>query len=173
MKKVRSFIVGSAILTVATGAVISSPLATFAQNESASKGAFAHRARMHRMAGAPLISIALKHRTELNLSNEQVANLEKIRTHYQSQTAPVQQELRGIEREIADLRQQTPANLIQIRLKIEQAEKLRSELRYLREEALENGKSILTAQQKDQLKTLVASGHRGFRKPHGQTPKQS
>jgi Spy/CpxP family protein refolding chaperone len=175
MKKVRSFIVGSAILTVATGAVISSPLATFAQNESASKGAFAHRARMHRMsgAGAPLISIALKHRAELNLSNEQVANLEKIRTHYQSQTAPVQQELRGIEREIADLRQQSPANLIQIRLKIEQAEKLRSELRYLREEALENGKSILTAQQKDQLKTLVASGHRGFRKPQGQTPKQS
>jgi hypothetical protein len=80
MKKIRSFIVGTAILTVATGAVMSSPLATFAQNESPGKGGFAHRARMHRMsgAGAPLISIALKHRTELNLSNEQVAGLETI-----------------------------------------------------------------------------------------------
>ena len=170
MKKVRSFIVGTAILTVATGAVISSPSATFAQNEPAREGGFAHRSRMHRMsgAGAPLISIALKHRTELNLSNEQVANLEKIRTHYQNQTAPVQQQLRGIEGEVADLRQQSPANLIQIKLKIEQAEKLRSELRYLREEALENGKSILTAQQQEQLKTLVGSKRRGFRKPQGQ-----
>jgi Spy/CpxP family protein refolding chaperone len=175
MKKVRSFIVGTAILTVATGAVMSSPLATFAQNESTAKGGFAHRPRMHRMsgAGAPLISIALKHRTELNLSNEQVASLEKIRTHYQEQTAPVQQQLRAIEGEVSELRQQSPANLIQIKLKIEQSEKLRSELRYLREEALENGKSILTAAQKEQLKSLVGSGHRGFRKRQGQTPKQS
>jgi len=65
MKNVRSFIVGSAILTVATGAVMSSPSATFAQNEPAGKGGFGQRTRMHRMAdtGAPLISIALKHRT--------------------------------------------------------------------------------------------------------------
>lgn len=175
MKKVRSFIVGTAILTVATGAALSSPAATFAQNQSGDKGGAAHRPRMHRMsgAGAPLISIALKHRTELNLSNEQVTSLEKIRTHYRDQTAPVHQQLRGIEGEISELRQQSPANLIQIKLKIEQSEKLRSELRYLREEALENGKSILTGQQRDQLKTLVGSGHRGFRKPQGQTPKQS
>src|SRR5918995_3106600 len=103
MKNVRSFIVGTAILTVATGAVMSSPLATFAQNEAVGKGSFGHRARMHRMsgAGAPLISIALKHRTELNLSNEQVAGLEKIRTHYQDQSAPLHQQLRGIEGELS------------------------------------------------------------------------
>ena len=175
MKKVRSLIVGTAILTVASGAVMSSPLATFAQNESTGKGGFGHRARMHRMsgAGAPLISIALKHRTELNLSNEQAAGLEKIRTHYQDQSAPLHQQMRSIEGEISELRQQSPANLIRIREKIEQAEKLRSELRYLREEALENGKSILTTAQKDQLKSLVSSDHREFRKSQGQTPKQS
>ena len=169
MKKVRSFIVGTAIFMVATGAVISSPLTTHGQNEPKGKGGFAHRAAPHRMfGGAPLISIALKHRTELNLSNEQGANLEKIRTHYHDQTAPIQKDLQGIEGEISDLRQQSPANLIQIKVKIEQAEKLRSELRYLREEALQNGKAILTAQQQDQLKTLLGSKGRGFRKPHGQ-----
>jgi TolA-binding protein len=175
MKNIRSFIVGTAILTMTGGAVISSPLVTFAQNEPAGKGGFGHRAGMHRMsgAGAPLISIALKHRTELNLSNEQVAGLEKIRTHYQDQTAPLHQQLRGIEGEISQLRQQSPANLIQIKEKIEHSEKLRSELRYLREEALENGESTLTAAQKDQLKSLVDSGHREFRKRQGQTPKQS
>jgi Spy/CpxP family protein refolding chaperone len=175
MKNVRSFIVGTAILTMAGVTLMSSPLIAFAQNEPAGKGDFGHRARMHRMsgAGAPLISIALKHRTELNLSNEQVAGLEKIRTHYQDQTAPLHQQLRGIEGEMLQLRQQSPANLIQIKEKIEQAEKLRSELRYLREEALENGKSILTPAQKDQLKSLVGSGHGEFRKREGQTPKQS
>lgn len=174
MKRVRSFIVGAAILTVATGAVVSSPSATFAQNETKERGSFARKPATHRMfGGAPLISIALKHRTELNLSNEQVAGLEKIRTNYQDQSAPLQQQLRGFEAEISELRQQSPANLIQIKLKIEQSEKLRSELRYLREEALENGKSILTAAQKDQLKNLVGSDHRGLRKRQGQTPKQS
>jgi TolA-binding protein len=169
MKKVRSFIVGTAILTVATGAVVSSPSATFAQNETKERGSFARKPATHRMfGGAPLISIALKHRTELNLSNEQVASLEKVRTHYQNQTAPVQQQLRAVESEIAELRQQSPANLIQMKLKIEQAQKLRSELRYLREEALQNGRSILTAQQQDQLKTLVGSNRRGFHKPQRQ-----
>ena len=169
MKKVRSFIVGSAILAVAAGAVVSSPSGTFAQNETKSKGSFARKPATDRMfGGAPLISIALKHRTELNLSNEQVANLEKVRTHYHNQTAPVQQQLRAIESEIAELRQQSPANLIQMKLKIEQAEKFRSELRYLREEALQNGRSILTAQQQDQLKTLVGSNRRGFHKPQRQ-----
>jgi Spy/CpxP family protein refolding chaperone len=169
MKKVRSFIVGTAILTVATGAVVSSPSATFAQNETKERGSFARKPATHRIfGGAPLISIALKHRTELNLSNEQVASLEKVRTHYQNQTAPVQQQLRAVESEIAELRQQSPANLIQMKLKIEQAEKLRSELRYLREETLQNGRSILTAQQQDQLKTLVGSNRRGFHKPQRQ-----
>ena len=171
MKKIQAFVIGGAILTMATTAVVSSPMSAFAQNETRGKGGFAHRQGMHRMFGAqaPLISIALKHRSELNLSNDQVAHLEKIRTHHQDQTAPVRQQLRTVEGEIAQLLQESPANLIQVKLKIEQAEKLRSELRYLRVEALENGKSIFTAQQKDQLKDLVGSAHRGFRKPQGQS----
>ena len=167
MKKVRSLIIGTAIAAVAAGAIVSSPSASFAQNET--KRSFARQRATDRMfGGAPLISIALKHRSELNLSNEQVANLEKVITHYQTQTAPIQQQLRAVESEIAELRQQNPANLIQMKLKIEQAEKFRSELRYLREEALQQGKSMLTAQQQDQLKTLVGSKRRSFHKPQSQ-----
>src|SRR5678815_824061 len=64
--------------------------------------------------GAPLITIALNHKSELNLTTEQVTNLEDIRSHYQSQVTPVQQQLSSIEKEIAGLMQQTPANLVQI-----------------------------------------------------------
>ena len=64
--------------------------------------------------------------------------------------------------------QQTPANLMQVKSKIQEAEKFRSELRYLRLEALENGKSVLSEQQRDQLKTLVRSKREQFRGRHGQ-----
>ena len=91
-----------------------------------------------------------------------------MRTQYQNQTTPIQEQLRSIEGEISGLLQESPANLIQVKLKIEQAEKLRSELRYLRVEALENGRTVLTAEQKDQLKNLFASMRHNFRKSHGQ-----
>jgi hypothetical protein len=73
--------------------------------------------------------------------------------------------VRALDKEIATLRQQTPANLIQIKTKIQQAEPLRSEIRYLRLEALENGKSILSTQQQDQLKNIIVSMHQNFKKP--------
>ncbi|HVH92805.1 MAG TPA: Spy/CpxP family protein refolding chaperone, partial [Candidatus Acidoferrum sp.] len=113
-------------------------------------------------------SIALRHQKDLSLSPDQVATLEKIRTQYRDQSTPIQEQLRAMESEITGVLQETPANLIQAKLKIEQAEKLRSQLRYLRVEALENGKSVLTAQQRDQLKNLVSSRHPGFKKPQGQ-----
>jgi hypothetical protein len=75
------------------------------------------------------------------------------------------QQVRALDKEIATLRQQTPANLIQIKAKIQQVEPLRSEIRYLRLEALENGKSILSAQQQDQLKNIIVSMHQNFKKP--------
>jgi Spy/CpxP family protein refolding chaperone len=125
---------------------------------------------MHRMLGveAPWIRIALRHQKELSLNPDQVAHLEKIRTVFRDQSTPIQEQLRTTENELTGVLQETPANLIQAKLKIEQAEKLRSQLRYLRAEALENGKSVLTAQQRDQLKALFAAGHPGFKKPQGQ-----
>ena len=143
---------------------------SYANAEATGQGEAKFSRRMDRALGAeaPWISIALKHRTELSLTEDQVAALEKGRTHYQNQSAPIREQLLSIEKEIAGLLQETPANLIQIKLKIEQAEKLRSELRYLRIEALENGRSVLTAQQRDQLKNLVTSRFRTFRKPQGQ-----
>jgi Spy/CpxP family protein refolding chaperone len=122
-----------------------------------------HRMRDGFGGGAPLISIALKHKSDLNLTGDQVSNLEKIRTGFQNQVAPLHKQVRSIEKEIAGLMQQSPANLISIKSKLQEAEKFRTELRYLRVEALENGKSVLTQQQRDQLKTLLQSKHEQFR----------
>jgi len=167
-QRFRTLIVGGAV--VAFSAVAFAPI-SYVSAQTTSQQA-TPKPGMHRRGGmgAPLISIALRHQAELNLSSDQVANLEKIRSNYQAQVTPVVQQLRGIEQQIHTLGQQTPANLVQIKSLIQQAEPIRSELRYLRVEALENGKSVLNTQQKDQLKTLLASMHQNFRnsRPQGQ-----
>jgi len=170
MNKVQTFVFGAAVLSLSALLALPFPMSTYAEGRADGSGGYARRPGMHGMfgAGAPLIGIALRHKTELALSADQVATLEKIRAHHRDQTTPIREQLRSVEGEITSLAEETPANLIQIKLKIEEAEKLRSALRYLRVEALENGKSVLTATQRDQLKGLTASP-RGFRKPRGQT----
>ena len=167
MRKIHA-IFGSAALVLSMISTTSLTIPAYGQAGTGEPGG--GRPRMQRMLGieAPWISIALRHQKELSLSSDQVANLEKIRTLFRDQTTPIQEQLRATESEITGVLQETPANLIQAKLKIEQAEKLRSQLRYLRAEALENGKSVLTAQQRDQLKSIFSAGHPGFKKPQGQ-----
>jgi Spy/CpxP family protein refolding chaperone len=168
MRKLQVFCLGSAAL--AFSMISASLLSTAAYGQAGTGEPGAARPRMHRMLGveSPWISIALRHQKDLSLSPDQIATLEKIRTQYRDQSSPIQEHLRATESDLAVSLQETPANLIQAKLKIEQAEKLRSQLRYLRVEALENGKSVLTTQQRDQLKNLVSSRHPGFKKPQGQ-----
>jgi Spy/CpxP family protein refolding chaperone len=170
MNKGQIFLLGSAVFALSTFSMTSSAAPAYADAQQGDRRAFAHGPRMHHRLGAeaPLISIALKHQKELKLTPDQVSTLEKVRTQYQNQTTPIQEQLRSIEGEISGLLQESPANLIEVKLKIEQAEKLRSELRYLRVEALENGRAVLTPEQKDQLKNIFASMRHNFRKPQDQ-----
>jgi Spy/CpxP family protein refolding chaperone len=165
MKRIGKLTLTGAALGVAAMLAANVPLAWSQDGTPAGKKAPGRMARMHGgMAEAPLITIALKHKSELNLSTEQTTNLEKIRTHYQTQVTPLQQQLAAIEKEVFTLSQQSPANLIQIKAKIQEGEKYRSELRYLRIEALENGKSVLSSEQQEKLKTLARSRFENFRK---------
>ena len=168
MKNVPRLLLGSAVLALSMIPATFAPVAAYGQAGTEGRGS---KPRMHRMLGveAPWISIALRHQSELNLTPDQVATLEEIRTLFRDQTTPIQEQLRAIEGELASSLQETPANLIQAKLKIEQAEKLRSQLRYLRVETLENGRSVLTAQQRDQLKNLTSLRRHNFRKSQGQS----
>jgi len=168
MNRIKALILGSAAL--ATVAMVSAPMAAAPDGAGPGRRPFAQGAHMRGgfAGGAPLITIALKHKSELNLSTDQVANLEKIKSYYQSQVMPLHQQVRAVEKEIAGLTQLSPANLIELKSKIQEAEKVRSELRYLRVEALENGRSLLSTAQRDQLKTLMQAKHEGFRGRRGQ-----
>jgi Spy/CpxP family protein refolding chaperone len=169
MNRVQKIILGGAVLALSAVAAVNFPMAAAQEGTTPGKRPFARGERMRGgFAGAPIITMALNHKSELNLTSDQVTNLEKIKSHYQSQVTPLQQQLQGLEKDIASLSQKSPADLIQIKSKIQEGEKLRSELRYQRIEALENGKSVLNTQQQEQLKTLVRSGHGRFRNPQGQ-----
>ena len=164
MNRIGKLTLTGAALGVAALLAAHVPPASSQDGGPAGKKGPGRMARMHGgIAEAPLITIALKHKSELNLSTEQTAELEKIRTHYQTQVAPLQQQLAAIEKEVFTLSQQSPANLIQIKAKIQEGEKYRSELRYLRIEALENGKSVLSNEQQEKLKTLARSRFENFR----------
>ncbi len=168
MNKIKVLILGSAAL--ATVAIVSAPMAAGPDGAGPSGRRFDRGAHMAGgfAGGAPLISIALKHKSELSLSNDQVAKMEQIKSEFQTQVTPLHQQMRTIEKEIAGLREQSPADLVKIKSKIQETEKYRSELRYLQYEALDHGQAVLSVQQRDQLKTLMASRQENFRKMHKQ-----
>ena len=168
MNKIRTFVLASSVFAISGLLLVNTPMAASSDTNPPAKPGFARGRMGPGFFGAPLITIALNHKSELNLTTDQITSLENIRSNYQSQATPAKQQLSGIEKEIGSLMQQTPANLVQIKSKLQDAEKYRTELRYLRIEALENGRSVLTDQQKEQLKTLVRSQHRRSRTPQGQ-----
>ena len=170
MSKMKSLIVGSAVFALSAGALSGLISAAAPEGFGQGKKIFAHGGLMRGGfgGGEPLIALALKHKNELNLNAAQISSLEGIRSQYQAQVSPTFQQLRAIEKEIATLMRQSPADLVQVKSKIQEAEKFRSELRYLRLEALDNGKSALTQEQRDQLKTLLRSQREQFRHRHRQ-----
>jgi len=168
MNKIRMFVLASSVFAISGLMLANTPMAASSDTNPPAKPGLARGRMGPGFFGAPLITIALNHKSELNLTTDQVTSLENIRSNYQSQVTPAQQQLSSIEKEVASLMQQTPANLVQIKSKLQDAEKYRTELRYLRIEALETGRSVLTDQQKEQLKTLVRSQHGRSRAPQGQ-----
>ena len=169
MNKVKALIIGSTAIAFSMVAIVNAPMAAAPDGFGPGKRPFAHGGqRTGGFGGAPLISIALNHKSELNLTGEQIGTLEKIRAQYQGQVSPLHQQLQLAEKEIRTLLQQTPASLIQVKTKIQETEKVRSELRYLHVEALENGKSVLTQAQREQLQTIVRTQHEQMRARHGQ-----
>jgi Spy/CpxP family protein refolding chaperone len=138
--------------------------------EETTGGPFRHvRMRHWGVGGAPWIGIALRHRNDLNLTADQVSTLEELRADLRSQVAPLHKNLRDAESRIARLLWENPVDMALVKATIEEAQKLRSEFRYLRMEALDKGKSTLTTEQKDQLTGLISARRARFRQLHGET----
>src|SRR5687768_14893279 len=106
MNRVRMFAMSGAAFTLAAVVAGNIPIASAEENTSPTGKPHARSERMHAgRSAAPLISMALRHRAELNLAGDQIASLDKIKSHYDSQVAPLHAEWSAIEEEIAALMQ--------------------------------------------------------------------
>ncbi len=111
----------------------------------------------------PVISYMLSHREELKLTPEQVKKLEGLRSDFERDGRKNQDDLRAAEKSLDDLTRSDSVDLKQAEAKVREVERLRADQRIARIRAVEQGKSILSQEQRDRLRDMM-SGNRYTRR---------
>lgn len=132
-----------------------------------------HFARREARGERPLITLMLRHREELGLSGEQVQGLERLRADFQREAIRREADLRIAETELGALLDAEAPDLGLVEEKLRAIGELGAELRLARIRVIEQGKGILTQDQRAKLRALLgdprASRHRtGAGHPRGE-----
>jgi Spy/CpxP family protein refolding chaperone len=117
-----------------------------------------------RQGERPLISSMLSRRDELNLSSDQVQNLERLRSDYDREAIKNEANLRVAESDLAELLRSDSVELKKAEVKIREIERLRAELRIARIRAIEQGKGVLSQEQRERLRNM-RTGNRYSQRP--------
>lgn len=104
----------------------------------------------------PLLSYMLRHREELGLSADQAQGLERLRTEFQREAIRRDADRRVAEMDLALLLAADSVDLGQVEVKLREIERLRVDLRLARIRTIEQGKGLLTAEQREKLRRLLA-----------------
>jgi Spy/CpxP family protein refolding chaperone len=117
---------------------------------------------MERMMGdpteRPLITIMLNHRTELGLSADQVGRLEALRGDFTREAIRRGADIRIAELDLATLLEQDPVDLTKVEPKVREVAQLRADLRIARLRTVEQGKAVLTPEQRTRLQAMLSGG---------------
>jgi Spy/CpxP family protein refolding chaperone len=117
------------------------------------------RAKAHRFS---LAGLALRHRQELALTPAQVDNLRKLGTDARRDAIKRQAERRLAELDLRTLMMpdaadpNKPRDLTRIEAKVREIEKLRADGRVARIRSLEQSRQVLTPEQREKLRALLA-----------------
>jgi hypothetical protein len=103
----------------------------------------------------PLITLMLRHGAELGLSPDQLQSLEELRADFQREAVRHGADIRIAEMELATLLQVKPADLEQVKTKLQEIERSHVDLRFARIRAIEQGKALLSAEQWAKFQTLL------------------
>jgi Spy/CpxP family protein refolding chaperone len=103
----------------------------------------------------PLISIMLDHRQELGLTAAQTRQLERIRTDLQREAIKLDADQRVAQMDLAALLRADQVDMPKVEAKVRELERLRGDLRMGRIRAVEQGKALLTAEQRTKLQALA------------------
>lgn len=115
-------------------------------------------------AERPLITIMLHHRNDLGLTGDQVGRLEALRSDFTREAIRREAEIRIAEVDLAALLEQDPVDMTKGEAKIREAAQLRADLRVARLRTIEQGKAVLTAEQRARLQGLLGGGMPGPRR---------
>ncbi|MEE9230383.1 MAG: periplasmic heavy metal sensor [Acidobacteriota bacterium] len=119
----------------------------------------------HRYASErPIISLMLQNKEALKLAPEQVQKLETLRLNFRKAAIKRSADLQVAELELDQLRRQQSVDLAKVEAQVKRIETLRAEQRLSRIRTIEEGKALLTAEQRERLKTLGQAGVGGHAK---------
>jgi Spy/CpxP family protein refolding chaperone len=104
----------------------------------------------------PLVSFMLSHREELGLSAAQTQELERLRAGFQREAIKRDADLRIAEMDLSGLLGADPVDMGKVEGKVREIERGRADLRLARIRAIEQGKALLSRDQRAKLETLLA-----------------
>jgi Spy/CpxP family protein refolding chaperone len=103
----------------------------------------------------PLITLMLRHGAELGLSPDQLQSLEELRADFQREAVRHEADIRIAETELATMLQIKPADLEQVKTKLQEIERSRLDLRFARIRTIEQGKALLSPEQWAKFQILL------------------
>jgi Spy/CpxP family protein refolding chaperone len=118
----------------------------------------------------------LRNRHDLGLSSQQVQDLEDLRDGYQREAIRYEADIRIAEVELQSFLKADAVDLEQVKVKLQEIEDVRTELRLARIRAIEQGKALLSSEQHEKLQSLLGGsrysrrGDEQFSEPKADQP---
>ena len=109
-------------------------------------------------AERPLISIMLQRRADLGLTPEQVTRLEGLRDGFAREAIRRDADLRIAEIDLQALLDQDPLDMGKVETKVREVAQLHADLRIARLRTIEQGKALLTPEQRARLLAVLGGG---------------
>ena len=130
-----------------------------------------HRGGFHRGHGRPLFGLVMRHRQELGLTPAQVESFQKLATDVRRDAIKREADMKLARVDLGTLLRPDPANpgktvdLALAEAKVREIERARGDMMMSRLRAMEQGRALLTPEQRAKLVTLIQEGrgrqHRG------------
>jgi len=103
----------------------------------------------------PLISMMLRNREKLGLSDDQVRRMEQLRTDFEKESIRKEADLRVAEMDLESILDAPNVDMGKAEAKVREIEKSRADLRIARIRAIEKAKDLLTPEQRKKLQELM------------------
>ena len=104
----------------------------------------------------PPISMIIRNREKLDLSSDQVKNLERLRTDFEKQSIRKEADIRVAKLDLHALLDTQPVDMKKVETKVHEIERLRADLQFARIRAAQKAKEQLSLEQRQKLDELLA-----------------